>query len=254
MHKRGLVDPYFSIALAHTPQNASTAFGGYLTLGGLPPVKHSADFAKAPLEILKNIPLSYTSGKRVLSYWATTVSAVTYGPSSNNLTTNSTPFQFFLDSGNYIQYLPSAIVEPINALFDPPAEYDASSHLYTVDCSAKAPQFGLTIGNQTFFHNGEDLIYQTSGGVCVTNIAPSEGASDVGITVNILGVPFLKNVVAVFDYGQNEMRFAKLLDSDNCTSGDNDSLSHISAASKMLHISTLIVFMLALAMGLATTI
>lgn len=218
MNEKGLIDPYFSIALAHTPQNASTAFGGYLTIGGLPPVNHSSEFTTVPVEILNDIPKSFTSGKRARSYWATTISEVKYGSSSTNLTTNSTSFQVFIDSGNNIQYLPTAVVEPINALFDPPAKYNSDFEAYVVDCSAKAPEFGLTLGNQTFFHNGEDLIYQTGEGVCITSLASSESVSLAGeITLNILGVPFLKNVVAVHDFGKNEMRFAKLLDSNSST-------------------------------------
>ncbi|KAJ5751013.1 hypothetical protein N7533_008041 [Penicillium manginii] len=220
MYEKGLIDPYFSLALAHTPQNSSTAFGGYLTIGGLPPVNHSSEFTTVPVEILKDIPTSFTSGKRARSYWATTIREVKYGSSSESLTTNSTSFQVFIDSGNYIQYLPSGVVEPINALFDPPAKYNADYGAYVVDCSAKAPQFGFTLGNQTFFHNGEDLIYQTGEGFCITNIASSEAVSLAGgITLNVIGVPFLKNVVAVHDFGKNEMRFAKLLDSNSTTSG-----------------------------------
>lgn len=193
MHEKGFIDPYFSIALAHTPQNASTAFGGYLTIGGLPPVNHSSEFTTVPVEIMKNIPKTFTSGKRAKSYWATTISEIKYGSSSADLRTNSTSFQVFIDSGNNMQYLPPAVVEPINALFDPPAKYNSDHEAYVVDCSAKAPEFGLTLSNQTFFHNGEDLIYQTGEGVCITSLAPPETLSLAGgITLNVLGVRFLK--------------------------------------------------------------
>ncbi|KAJ5368259.1 uncharacterized protein N7496_008019 [Penicillium cataractarum] len=241
MHKKGIVEPYFSLALAHTPQNESTAFGGYLTLGGLPPVNHS-EFTTVPVEFTKNIPLNYTSGKRARTYWSTTLTGGIYGSSMNNLTTNLTPFQAFIDSGNYISFLPSAIVDSVNSLFSPPATYDAASGMYIVDCSAKAPQFGLIINNATFWHNGEDLIYQTSEGVCVSSLASSESVSIGGLTLNIIGVPFLKNVVAVFDFGNNEMRFAKLLEFGDGGLGGvgagNGSVSSTSAGSSMLSTST----------------
>ncbi|CAI7585664.1 unnamed protein product [Penicillium glandicola] len=128
-----------------------------------------------------------------------------YGASSSDkLTTNSTSFQAFIDSGNYVSYLPNEIIEPINALFSPPATYDPASGVYIVDCSAKAPEFGVTLGDQTFYHDGSDLIYQTNDA-----LASSDEVSLGGIILNIIGVPFLKNVVAVFDFGKNEMRFAK---------------------------------------------
>ncbi|OQE12865.1 hypothetical protein PENFLA_c060G05254 [Penicillium flavigenum] len=215
MHEQGLIDPYFSLALAHTPQNQSTSFGGYLTLGGLPPVNHSSHFSTVPVEITEKIPLWYTSGKTVRSYWSATVNNITYGLSSNKLTTNTTAFQAFIDSGNYISYLPPAIVDPINALFSPPATYDSDLGLYVVDCSAKAPEFGLSLGDQTFYHDGSDLTYQTSEGVCVSSLASSSEVSLGDVTLNIIGVPFLKNVVAVFDFGKNEMRFAKKLGSQH---------------------------------------
>ncbi|KAJ5405935.1 hypothetical protein N7465_007219 [Penicillium sp. CMV-2018d] len=231
MHEQGLIDPYFSIALAYTPQNQSTSFGGYLTLGGLPPVNHSSHFSTVPVEITENIPLWYTSGKSVRSYWSATVNNITYGSSSNNLTTNTTSFQAFVDSGNYISYLPPAIVEPINALFSPPATYDSDLRLYVVDCSAKAPEFGLSLGDQTFYHDGSDLIYQTAEGVCVSNLASSAEVSLGGITLNIIGVPFLKNVVAVFDFGKNEMRFAKKLGLRHSASENTTSTPLVSGAS-----------------------
>lgn len=223
MHQQTSIDPYFSLALEHTPQNASTAFGGYLTIAGIPPVRHSPDFTTVPVEILKALPKDITSGKRTRSYWATTIKNTKYGTSSN-LTTNSTSYQVFLDSGNYIQYLPAAVAEPINALFDPPAVYKEGYEGYVVDCSAKAPEFGLTIGNQTFFHNGQDLIYQTADGVCITNIMPLEKVKLLNqLKFGIIGVPFLKNVVAVFDFGKDEMRFATRVGSKATSTGTGPS-------------------------------
>ncbi|KAJ6143363.1 hypothetical protein N7471_002816 [Penicillium samsonianum] len=230
MHEQGLIDPYFSLALAHTPQNQSTSFGGYLTLGGLPPVNHSCHFSTVPVEITENIPRWYTSGKSVLSYWSTSVRNITYGSKSNNLTTNTTSFQAFIDSGNYISYLPPAVVDPINALFSPPATFDSDLGLYVVDCSANAPKFGLSLGDQTFYHDGSDLIYQTSEGVCVSSLASSSEVSLGDVTLNIIGVPFLKNVVAVFDFGKNEMRFAKKFGSRHSASGNITSTPPVSNA------------------------
>ncbi|CAI7597641.1 unnamed protein product [Penicillium bialowiezense] len=182
MYKQGSIEPYFSLALARSPHNQSTAFGGYLTLGGLPPVSYSPEFSVVPVEIM-DIPANFTSGKRV-----------------------------FVDSGNYITYLPSIVVDRVNGMFSPPAVYNETLQAAVVDCAAVAPQFGLKIGNETFFHNGSDLLFQVSDELCVTSLVASEEISLDGLSVNILGVSFLKNVLTVFDFGRNEMRFAKLLD------------------------------------------
>lgn len=211
MYKQGSIEPYFSLALARSPHNQSTAFGGYLTLGGLPPVSYSPEFSVVPVEIM-DIPSNFTSGKRVRSYWATTISEASFGVSSSNLTTTTLNSQVFVDSGNYITYLPSIVVDRVNGMFSPPAVYNETLQAAVVDCTAVAPQFGLKIGNETFFHNGSDLLFQVSDELCVTSLVASEEISLDGLSVNILGVSFLKNVLTVFDFGRNEMRFAKLLD------------------------------------------
>lgn len=216
MYEQGLIEePYFSVALAHTPRdNSSTTFGGYLTLGDLPPVAHDPDFATVPVEILDAIPKKFTSGKRTRSYWAFTVSAVTYGNETEAPTTNSTKFQVFTDTGNDFSILPSAVVDPINAQFDPPAKFNSTLGASLVDCNAKAPTFGVEIGGQMFYHKGEDLIFQVDDGICVSGLISSDrvASGGIGIQLNILGVPFLKNVVAVHDFGKHELRFAQRLD------------------------------------------
>jgi hypothetical protein len=232
MHQRGLIDPYFSLVLARTPQNSSSGFGGYLTLGNLPPVKYSNTFARAPVEVTEVLPLNFTSNQRVLSYWSTTISGVVYGPGPNNTTapsapqpnnittsstiTNGTSFHALFDSGVTSVYLPTSIVSAVNALFLPPAIFDSSSGAYVVDCTAIPPQFGLVIDNQTFFLDGRDLIYQTAApsteeALCVSSLVSSDLASPAeGVVLNIIGAPFMKNVVSVFDFGVDEMRFARL--------------------------------------------
>ncbi|KAJ9615609.1 hypothetical protein H2200_001684 [Cladophialophora chaetospira] len=228
MHKQGLIDPYFSIALARTPQNVSSGFGGYLSLGALPPVPHSDEFTHVPVEINLSVPTNVTSDESVLGYWTLTVSSIVYGPGRstanqsdpqpNNLTqsstsTNSTPFQAFLDNGNYFSFLPDEVVTNINGFFDPPAMFDPTTGLWAVDCAATPPQVGLEIGNQTFFLDGRDLVYQTadpasSEALCISNILSSDFEGD--ITINILGAAFYKNVLTLHDFGSNEIRLAKL--------------------------------------------
>ncbi|PWY81544.1 acid protease [Aspergillus sclerotioniger CBS 115572] len=213
MYLQGLVEPWFSVALAHTPlQNGSPEFGGYLGLGELPPVPHSEAFSAVPVEVMDNIPLWFTSGKRVRSYWAFTVAGARYGyENGSHAQANDTAFQAFVDTGNEFSYLPAAIVEPVNALFSPPAVYSEDLGVYVVDCDAQAPLFGVAIGNQTFYHNRGDLIYNFGDGTCASTLVASETVALEGIVLNILGVSFLKNVVAVFDFGMNELRFAKKL-------------------------------------------
>ncbi|KAI9039312.1 pepsin-like aspartic protease [Aspergillus affinis] len=209
--KQGLTDSYFSIALARTPRNTSIGFGGYLTIGGLPPVKHSSQFAVVPVEIIDVVPLSFTSGKRVRSYWATTFGATFYGSSGKSLESNTTSFQGFFDIGNELSYVPQEVADAVNSRFSPPAVFDSKLKAYRVNCAAKPAHFGLKIGNQTFFHEPEDLIYKTGDG-CVSAVSSSQNVAVEGITIQIIGASFLKSILSVYDVGKNEMRFAKLYD------------------------------------------
>ncbi|KAB8206531.1 aspartic peptidase domain-containing protein [Aspergillus parasiticus] len=214
MYEQGLIEePYFSIALAHTARDSTEAFGGYISLGELPPVELASEFTTVPVEIMENIPINITSDKRQISYWAFTTPAVKYGPAEEEedaLVVDNTPFQLFIDTGNEFSILPTAVVDPVNTRFEPPAVYNDELKAYIVDCGAKPPVFGVVVGNQTFYHAPEDLIYNTGNGYCVSTLVPSEKNGRPGLVINILGVPFFKNLVAVFDFGNDEMRFARV--------------------------------------------
>lgn len=69
MSQQGVLkESYYSLALASTSQNVSTMFGGYLSLGELLPVKHSARWTIVPVENYQAIPLEFTSGYRTRSW------------------------------------------------------------------------------------------------------------------------------------------------------------------------------------------
>ncbi|KAL4886077.1 aspartic peptidase domain-containing protein [Aspergillus karnatakaensis] len=223
MYDQGLIEePYFAHAIARSPLNqSSTSFGGYLSFGELPPVNHDNNWATVPVEIMNNIPLNFTSYKRTRSYWATTIPSAGWGQSGND----SEPFQAFFDSGNFLSFIPGRIADPVNKLFDPPAVYNKELAAYVVDCAASPPDsFTLEIGGQIFTHHPADLIYQTGEGFCISGISKSDDVKVGGtLQLNIIGVPFLKSVVSVFDFGGNEMRFARLLVEVRNDTGSTDS-------------------------------
>lgn len=75
---------------------------------------------------------------------------------------------------------------------------------YVFDCSATLPDFGITIGGQTFTVPGEYINYAPNGdGTCYGGIQSSSG-----IGFNILGDVFLKNQYVVFDGGETQLGFA----------------------------------------------
>jgi hypothetical protein len=78
--------------------------------------------------------------------------------------------------------------------------------LFYALCNATVPRFGVQMGDSTFYMAPEDLLRQTArdstGEWCRI------GVTDTDTPPHLLGVSFLTNVVAVFDVGKSEMRFA----------------------------------------------
>lgn len=208
MYKQGLVQPWYSLALER-PANktAATAPGGWLGLGELPPVSHSNNWAAAPIEITKVIPdFYYQHGKPEITLMTLTVDSISWTSSSGNIS-NSTNFQAVVDSGNNLNMLPQEIADPVNKAFVPPAVYNKDLGIYVSDCQATPPPFGITLGGRNFSIQAADMISRDSAsGICYSTVSiPAEGS---GVALNFLGDAFLRNVVAVFDFGKTEMRFA----------------------------------------------
>jgi len=65
MYEEKLVPALFSLAIERLPFNTSEGPGGYLALGGLPPVKHSPVWATADIVTLPGSPVNATTGKTV---------------------------------------------------------------------------------------------------------------------------------------------------------------------------------------------
>ncbi|KAK7415435.1 hypothetical protein QQX98_005886 [Neonectria punicea] len=218
MYKNGLVEPWYSMAIERLPRNTSTGPGGWLGLGELPPVAHSNDWAVAPIEVTQNIPDSYTGGISQITLTTLTVDGVTWGsPSNASRTPNSTEFQAVVDSGNPMNLLPLELADEINAEFVPPAIYNEEHGIYVVDCDAETPALGIEIDGHTFYHKPTDMIIQDASGFCYSSVnGPAEG---LGITLHFLGDAFLKNVVSVYDFGKDEMRFAARTGGNGTVSG-----------------------------------
>ncbi|CAO2652329.1 Nn.00g006120.m01.CDS01 [Neocucurbitaria sp. VM-36] len=208
MYKKGLVEPWYSFALERPPKNATSGPGGWFGLGELPPVAFADDWAIKPIEVTEGLPEVLTGGERLISLMTMTVDGVTWRNSSLNSTiTNTTAFQAVVDTGNHMNLLPTVIAEAINNAFNPPGVFDESSSVYVVDCNCTTPELGIILDGHTFWHQRpEDLIYRDISGVCYSSVGRiAEGS---GVTVGFLGDAFLRNVVSVFDFGKEEMRFA----------------------------------------------
>lgn len=111
-------------------------------------------------------------------------------------------------TGTTLIYLPQSLAAQVNAAFSPPARYLPQVGGFEVDCSATPPSFSVTINGADLYVSGQDLLLtgeagmDPNTGLCITGVQTSFNGP------TILGDVFLRNVVAVFDVGAGEMRFA----------------------------------------------
>lgn len=235
MYTDGKVAPLFTLILRRGNDSST------LAIGGLPPSNTSYiedDFTIASIQIVELIedPLTATqysfytiypdgfvyAGASGTSYssgeWSTTFFKsgkrsqphVNYKPakllnqarSTND--TITTDFPMIVDSGTTLLYLPTGLTDKILSLYEPNAYYSDYFGADVVLCNATAPDFGVTINGTTFDVSAADLILDEDlgDGICLT------GIQDGSTGPYILGDVFLRNVVAVFDVGASEMKFA----------------------------------------------
>ena len=207
-YTEGNVAPLFSLALSRDVN------GGMLAIGGLPPVPYVPIFASTPFEMLTASGTSSNTGNPDYTFYTITVNGFEYKSAQSNWNLGSwltyfgnpndpSQVQVIIDSGTTVNYLPQTIADQVNYLFVPPATYNAQIGYYVVDCNAKAPEFGVRIGPEIFYVNPADNILEIGTDLCITGIAATGPGGN-----SILGHTFLKNVVAVFDVGASQMRFA----------------------------------------------
>ncbi|KAI4257441.1 MAG: hypothetical protein L6R42_005663 [Xanthoria sp. 1 TBL-2021] len=211
MYTQGLVAPVFSIAINRRGEET----GGLLALGGLPPVNHSNVFACTPLKMTATRrPGSGVNGTTIDTPQYKFYSIIVDGlvtragntsvdiPVGSNRPSDDAPYNMHVDTGSTIIYLPEEAADTINDLFVPRAEHNYRKGQYDVDCGAKAPDLAVKIAGQAFHINPVDLVVKATDGSCFSGVTATYSQQGV------LGDVFLRNVVAVFDIGHLEMRFA----------------------------------------------
>ncbi|KAJ9652439.1 hypothetical protein H2198_008309 [Neophaeococcomyces mojaviensis] len=231
-----LTAPVFALALSRDESNSGN--GGYLSIGGIPPLDlvgvKSGVFASTPIKVLPGdskfryylisidglvmlpagTPLpaegasklgvevrSKGSGRRPRPHPHTSSFSNAVTPSSLPVTPNSQA-DYILDSGTTLSFFPSQMTTKYNAMFNPPATLDPYTGFWLVKCGSSPPPLGVKIGGQVFFHNGKELVKQFDATRCVSGIQDSGRLGGV----NILGDVFLDNVLAVFDLTQGNSK------------------------------------------------
>jgi hypothetical protein len=210
MYQQGLIPPHFSIALNHLNEGP-----GVLALGGLPgsPIRYENASTRAKFEYLVFDDGSINkigSFKKEYSLYMIKPSGFTVKDQTIQLSVNAV-----IDTGSPINYMPPQVADAVNKGWSPRATMDNELGQWIVNCDATPPEFGVVINGTKFVVLKEDMVVKGGAGTlpavkqkgkCLSTVQAS-GLFSLG--VHILGTPFLKNVVAVFDIGAAEMRFLK---------------------------------------------
>ncbi|KAE9980918.1 hypothetical protein BLS_005158 [Venturia inaequalis] len=208
MHKQNLIPPHFSLAL-----NRRSEGPGVLALGGLPDgdgtIKYNTTWAKTPMQYLtfsNDDPTKKPFGDFDYRLYRTSIDSFAIG-SQPQKTGAQAKTQVSIDSGTAAMRLPPDIAKAFNALWVPPATFDRGAG-WVVDCTAKAPKFGVMIGGVVLYVEGEDLMTPHEagmpGGKCASAVQQADFPGS-----GMLGSSFLKGVVVVFDVGGAELRFSQ---------------------------------------------
>ena len=242
MWKSGAIDPVFSIALSRDENQGNNTGGivgsrkqeeSYLALGGLPPTDvEEKTWTSTPIHAMNAIPqwglVTEERGMYIIKPDAFVLQKGGNGSDAGvELVRNTTQLPVLIDVGATLSYLPTGksssfretltlsacvlteslgLVNQLYAAFDPPAQYMSNGGLFYALCNSTVPRFGVQIGDSTFYMAPEDLLRQTVRDP--TNEWCRIGVTDTDSPPHVLGVSFLTNVVAVFDVGRSEMRFA----------------------------------------------
>lgn len=199
MFKTGLVAPLFSIAI----ERQLSGPGGYLTLGGIPPINYIPEFTSTPILIshFNHQPADF--GYYYIGIDGLRVNGAVFPAGQFNT--------FMVDTGSTLNWVPTFLAQQINAAFEPPAVYDPEEGLWIVTCSAKSPSFGIVIGGTPFFINAADMIMSSArqpNGIewCISTVMGAGNNADTD--TYILGSPFMKNVLSVYDVCAGLISFA----------------------------------------------
>jgi hypothetical protein len=176
----------FSIALSRDVSAAGN--GGTLTIGGVP------DFTDPTVNVSSDASTSaalqfVTSFSATdYSFYSIIIDGYVLGESIVGAQT-----QIIIDSGADAIEAPTDIANAVNNL------WTAVNDDGTLPCDAGFTEpFGIAIGGATYYVNPADLI-SNENGVCNSLVSPGDGDQF------LVGDPFLKNVLAIYDWGDAVM-------------------------------------------------
>lgn len=198
----------FAITLAQGISDGATLTSnhGTLAFGGLSEdmLKDIGDASFATV----NISAADTEGE--YAYWGGVVDGWTY-PTNTTTSGYATPFSsdVLFDSGTAYMVLDRGTFAAYNSLWSGGSELRRtnltnSPHYYYIHCNATAPDLSIIIGGQTRNISSEDLIYRYPNGTCMSSVTPDDNSPH-----DILGAPFFKSNVVIFDGDEKAIHVAQ---------------------------------------------
>lgn len=186
-----LTAPYFALAISRDQSN--TGYGGVFTIGTLPDLTDPRVNASAN-------PVSQLINPGAYEYTSHSINAdIAYGTGQQLGASISGGASYLVDSGTTLLDIPAEDAAAFNALWDPPC-LSQSGGACVVDCAATPANFAVVVAGVAFEVNPLDLVREVDG-TCYSSIT----SSLVGYSP-ILGDVFLRNVLAVFDWGDHSMQ------------------------------------------------
>jgi len=191
---QGLVaQPLFTFWLDKWQQGTT---GGELTLGAIATDRFTGDLQYTPV----------TSE----TWWEFDFSDVQLGGTSLGFC--SSACSAIADTGTSLIVGPTADVSNLNQQLGA----DANGNFKSCDVRAKLPEITFVISGNNFNLNGYDYVLKM-GDQCVSGFQ----GSDMGQPQWILGDVFISTYTTVFDFGNNQLGFAKAVQSKNATAEED---------------------------------
>ncbi|KAM0265170.1 hypothetical protein ACHAQJ_000323 [Trichoderma viride] len=215
--KRNLTAPLFSIAMER-------GNGGILAIGGLPSVPIKPSFASTPILIADILNTGILRDRTNFTFYTIVAENYVIGDSTKASSLSRDVQEskrgdekkipgaggfVIVDSGTTLTQLPQSVTKVLYEKFsETPVPLPGSQGPFLIPCNTTIPEFGIEISDQTFYMSPEDIVLQgdRDGDLCLLGVQPSSANSP-----SILGGTWLHNVLAVFDVGASQMRFAPRL-------------------------------------------
>ncbi|KAJ7107936.1 aspartic peptidase domain-containing protein [Mycena epipterygia] len=204
VQQKKVKNPFFSISLdrATLKQEANDPFDpnlGLLAFGGIAPVPVLKTSVKVPVQgYTPQVPGVPSNAPDAQFFWYTLdIDSFTFPGSSTVITKNNNTI---FDTGNTLNFVPSAVAVAYNAQFSPPATLDATG-TYVVACNATAPAFAVVLGGTSFKIDPRDqiMVQKDANGTTFCISGTQDGGPDVPGNLFALGDVFFHNVVMTFN-------------------------------------------------------